>query len=519
MTRLNLTTIIQHKLSQLFTIIFQIKENDTRDVILCSNCSRPEKEATVRCLDCKEYFCCTCQTFHDGLKAMKDHTLVHVEDPRSGQNVTSMTTVKDQKCLDHDGKAKRFYCQTCEKPICIDCTVLNHRQHQRISLKDASKMQVAKLLDLVKKGEDSKKKCMNAINKTDKVAEDLNAASKDAKKKLHEIKSKYQQQLDAIFKNHETDVDLLESQRAMKLADIKKYLEIQLAKVENACELAANVTHMGSEYDIASIYPTLSASLEEIVLTTEPDFVRIGERLLGSFDEETIMKRKFLNVVSLVKGVTWVWTGQFSTFSPFGISLNQEGHVAITTKHHLRRSQAQLFSHDGSVKYTFQGPFRADLWDIAITPDNKYVLPGESEILFYDGKGNRLEYPKAVTYGLNNKPSGIRSLAVDIKGRIIVGLEGNTISIHHPDGRVLFKFATHAQTHTMGLGVTSKGNIAATFLDCTLKVMDYSGNIVKVVKPPQAVSLWKPGSICCSNSNICRESRRSKSCLSIHSRW
>ena len=359
-------------------------------------------------------------------------------------------------------------------------------------------MQVAKLLDLAKKGEDSKKKCRNAIKQTDKVAEDLVTASKDAKKKLHEIKSKYQQHLDAIFKKHETDVDLLASQRAMKLVDIKKDLETQLAKVETACELAANVTHMGSEYDIASIYPTLSASLEEIVMATAPEIMEVGDKLLGSFDEETIMKRKFLNVVSLVKGVAWVRTGQFSTFSPFGIALNQDGHVAITTKHHLRRSQAQLFSHDGSVKYTFQGPFRADLWDIVITPDNKYVLPGESEILFYDGQGNRLEYPKAVTCGMNNKPSGIRSLAVDIKGRVIVGLEGNTISIHHPDGRVISKFATHAQTHTMGLGVTSKGNIAATFLDSTLKVMDYSGNIVKVVRPPQAVSYWKPGSICCS---------------------
>ena len=453
----------------MFYTILQGKES-VGDPILCSNCSLPDKEATVRCLDCKEFFCPTCQRSHDSFKVMKQHKVISIEDLRSGKIMIPLTTTEDQKCLDHD-KSKRFYCQTCEEPICRDCTILDHRQHQFISLKDASKMQVSKLLDLAKKGENLMMKYKNAITKTEKVEENLADASKNAKEKLGEIKREYLKQLDALFRKHEADVDSLENQRATKLGDTKNDLQSQLAKVENACELASKITQMGSDYDIASIYPILSASLEEVVGETEPES---GDELLGFIFVKIIGKAKIPDAVSLVKGETWMQTRQLRTVEklsrPCRIAVNKDGNVALAN---WQRS-AKLFSHDGGVICTFKcGPFSyPPIVDIAITPDNRYVIPGKSEILFFDGQGNRLEYPEAATYDMNNKPSFIMALAVDSRGRIIVGLYENTISIHHSDGQLISKFATNVRPNFGGLAVTSTGNIVATFDDDTLQVMD-----------------------------------------------
>ena len=148
---------------------------------------------------------------------------------------------------------------------------------------------------------------------------------------------------------------------------------------------------------------------------------------------------------------------------------------------------AKLFSKDGSViKSTLRGPFNASLWYIAVTSENKYILPGDKELLFYDGKGNKLTQLKAATYDMNNKLSEIKSLAVDASDRIIVGLAGNTISIHQEDGQFISKISTHASPNYTGLDVTSNRNIVATFTDNTLQVVDYSGNNGKVIQPP----LW-----------------------------
>ena len=50
---------------------------------------------------------------------------------------------------------------------------------------------------------------------------------------------------------------------------------------------------------------------------------------------------------------------------------------------------------------------------LGITPDNRYILPGKAELLFYNDQGKRLKYPKAFTYNANNKPANLRTPAVD----------------------------------------------------------------------------------------------------------
>ena len=211
---------------------------------------------------------------------------------------------------------------------------------------------------------------------------------------------------------------------------------------------------------------------------------------------------KIPDVVTILNGITWKQSGQFNTsyscsnsFNTSAVAISQGGHVALANSF-IRT--AKLFSVDGSIKCTFKGPFKAYLWDIAVTPDDRYILPGDKELLFYDDKGNRLTYPASTTFDMKDKASDIKSLAVDSRGRIIVGLAGNTISIHQADGQFISKFATPARPNVRGLDVTSKGNIAVTFDDNTLQLMDYFGDNVKVVQPPQGVRKWEPSAVCTS---------------------
>ncbi|XP_072041977.1 uncharacterized protein [Amphiura filiformis] len=207
-------------------------------------------------------------------------------------------------------------------------------------------------------------------------------------------------------------------------------------------------------------------------------------KMLGYVGVEKVTKLEVPDVVNVLKGERWKQTGQFRTEPelsyPYGITVNSEGEVALTSL----LGSAKVFSQTGDVKYTFQGPFDASLYDIAIAPDNRYVLPGKAELLFYDSQGRMLNYPKASTYDTSNQPSNLRALAVDSRGRIIAGLESNTISIHHADGQLISKFATSDTPRW--LAVTSKGDIAATRTtgySSTLQLMDYSGNNVKEVQP------------------------------------
>ena len=142
-------------------------------------------------------------------------------------------------------------------------------------------------------------------------------------------------------------------------------------------------------------------------------------------------------------GEKWVQSGQFSTKPemtyPSGITVSKDGDITVTNMCSQALS-CKIFSQDGKVKYTFKGPFNAVPYDIGITPDNKYILPGDGEILFYDSQGNRLDYPKVPTYDTLNNTSNPFCLVADGQGRILSGLDVSTISIHSPDGQLISKF-------------------------------------------------------------------------------
>ncbi|XP_072041229.1 tripartite motif-containing protein 2-like [Amphiura filiformis] len=463
---------------------------------ICGNCNL--KKATSYCLECKEFFCKTCNTAHGTLKANKEHKIVSVEDLSSGKVMLPVTTSEDQMCKDHEGETKKFYCETCWKLICRDCIVLGHSKHQYISLKDASEKQVAKLKDLSRGSENLKKQCRGAIKKTENVEKTLAASSKDVKENLERLKNEYHKQVDAMFKRHKVRTSLVEAQNARELGYIKENLHATLAKLGSACDLATRVTQTGSDYDVTSVFPTLSASLKEMNRMTKPVAASESLAYVELIAPERVDIPDLLSVLSIKPGDKWVQTGQLNTKpglrSPYGIAVNKDGDIAVTNG---AFTSCKVYSKDGKVKCSFSGAFDAAVHDIAITADNKYILSGRGEILFFDSEGNRLNYPKVPTYDMSKKPQKPIALTVGSNGRIVAGLEGTTISTFHGNGQFISKFEVPSQPRW--LAVTAKGDIAVSFnIDRTLQLMDYSGNNVRVVQPPQEVTEWSPYSVCCS---------------------
>ena len=462
----------------------------------CSNCNQPGNPATVHCLDCKESLCETCHDSHDALKSMKRHKIVSLEEMDSGK--AAMPSPQEQTCGEHESETKRFYCETCETAICRDCILLSHREHRYLSLKEVSKKRGARLTELMQECEVLRKACGDAVQKTETIEEELESGVEVAKEKLATIISGYKDELDAILEKHEAELDTVQTERAKELHRVKDNLKTKLDTITNACDLSAKVTQTGSEYEIASMYPTLSATMEQL---NKIDTPVAADECLGYVAVEVIKMPDLAGVVGVLTGETWKKTVQFTTIEeklchPCGVIVHPDGDITLT-KAGFGKQYAHVFYNAGGVKHTFKGTFEAQLYDITLTHDNRYILPGKAEILWYDREGNPLKSSiAATTHDVNNKPSNPLTLAVDSTGKIVAGLHGNTISIHHGDGQFISRFATHATPRC--LAVTSQDQIAISFADKSLRIMDYTGNTVRVVQRPRGIQYWNPGYICCS---------------------
>ena len=81
-----------------------------------------QKAATALCVDCKIELCEQCSTKHNDMTLTKDHTLLPIS------NNDALPSRKNH-CRVHKTETVKYYCQTCNSPVCLPCTFLEHHQH------------------------------------------------------------------------------------------------------------------------------------------------------------------------------------------------------------------------------------------------------------------------------------------------------------------------------------------------------------------------------------------------------
>ena len=473
--------------------------DETQAHTTCSVCKDPKKEVSVRCIDCNLFLCDPCHKSHDGFQPMQSHQIINIE-VSSSQTLTPVSTSADRVCREHDGEAKRFYCETCSKPVCRDCIVMKQfcRDHEYTSLKEASRKQVASLIELTRQCEMVKTKCQEALKKTEQIESKFESAVKEEKEKAEKMKQEITQectrQIESMFKNFDTAVGVRETQRVHEFKRIMDNIQTTLAKIENACVLSTNVTQMGTFYDISSMHATLSKTLKEIAENPAP---AVAHEKLG----EGLVRKPVLAYPKLQKEIfNWnnVWTlvKQFSTCptlkKPRGIAVSQEGKIALTD----HDKHAAVFSMSGDLELTLEGPFVHQLYDVAITPDNRYILPANNGILSYDSRGVKEKLVNEVVTH-KGKTTHAKTVAVDSAGRIVAGLDSCTITIQNSEGSEVSTFRTPSRPRF--LAITPRNEIAVTYqgMGGALKITDYDGNDSRDLKPQNIIE-WNPAGVCCS---------------------
>lgn len=100
--------------------------------VVCELCSSPSIFlAQAYCQHCSKYICSFCEEAHKRIKTYTSHTVLNlVEIPSILENLTLGSSAAQIKmiCPDHDEELK-VYCFECDKLICRDCMLTQHKNH------------------------------------------------------------------------------------------------------------------------------------------------------------------------------------------------------------------------------------------------------------------------------------------------------------------------------------------------------------------------------------------------------
>ncbi|XP_072019654.1 E3 ubiquitin-protein ligase TRIM45-like [Amphiura filiformis] len=451
---------------------------------LCSKCEKPDNQAIVYCKDCKHYLCQSCFDVHKAWDAMKHHRIATTEDLISGK--VTLSDVNDQYCAKHEGEEKKFYCETCKKPVCRDCIVLKQccRDHDTVPLKQAVDKHLIHVNKAMKKCSKKRQQCQKVIDKAENVQRALSSSADKAKDDLKRKETAYVKIIQNIFGNFICDIKRSEKESSEKLCKVKDSLSMDQTKIESALVQGEGISRPGSPYEVMSRCNSVLNSLKE---ASKVELDTVDETLANVPIPDT----------AWILGHNWKQKGQIKVpcmngSGPTGIAVTSDGIVAVCVDDRvlvLSKSGDLMHTIDDGIKLGGNG-------DVGITSTDGFVIPkANRRCKAYDSKYKLLS--KFKTYDANNKPSAARAVTVDKNGCIILGMGDKAISIHNADGSLKSSFAIPDTPSR--IAVTSHEKIVVTtYNNHTLQLFNYSGECLLTFDPPPEVNTWEPVYVCCS---------------------
>ena len=116
----------------------------------CGTCDE-NNNATCYCFVCQNFLCKDCFEAHQRLKTTRSHRNVLI-DKLQVQDVEELIQ-RPAMCSQefHENQPLEFYCEECNVPICLKCSVVSHNRHTMTDTQKAAQVQKIQMAEVVKK--------------------------------------------------------------------------------------------------------------------------------------------------------------------------------------------------------------------------------------------------------------------------------------------------------------------------------------------------------------------------------
>ena len=200
--------------------VLAIKECNTTGV-KCGNCDKRSKESHY-CFQCCAFWCGECITFHNGMKANKDHYALALEDFQDHDFENILKRPIFCAIPGHEKKEMEFFCNICEVAICNACALTNHDGHGKILLEQAANERKLRVKSAI---ESQRKRAQTKRSKITKLDESLKEVQEQAARVMRNVQE-YADSIHAAIEAKKLEIfDDVERRTKESLQEIGKQKE------------------------------------------------------------------------------------------------------------------------------------------------------------------------------------------------------------------------------------------------------------------------------------------------------
>ena len=228
--------------------------------LICELCDSGDSGVS-RCTNCSVFMCEFCVTAHKRINTFKGHQILSLEEVKA---LGSHALVKPAFCEKHSGETLKLFCKTCQKTICRDCTIVDHREHKYDFIADVAEKERNAVRAVLKETKAKERAVAEGLKAVQTMKSCVQRKVLEVNK---QVDSFFDEQIKALEYNHanlkheattqgEVKVKQLESQAEM--------LSLLLAQLKSSIEFTDRAISDGDDVKLLSMKKQLTQRLSQL---------------------------------------------------------------------------------------------------------------------------------------------------------------------------------------------------------------------------------------------------------------
>ncbi|KAL9976175.1 hypothetical protein ACROYT_G013441 [Oculina patagonica] len=245
-----------------FMTLLRMQDNTSSSgkALICELCDSGDLGVS-RCTNCSVFMCEFCVTAHKRINTFKGHQILSLDEVKA---LGSQALIEPAFCEKHGGETLKLFCKTCQKTICRDCTIVDHREHKYDFIADVAEKERNAVRAVLKETKAKERAVGEGLKAVQMMKGSVQRKVSEVSKQVDSFFDEQIKALEYYRANLKHEATIQGEVRVKQLESQTEMLSLLLAQLKSSIEFTDQAISDGDDVKLLSMKKQLIQRLSQL---------------------------------------------------------------------------------------------------------------------------------------------------------------------------------------------------------------------------------------------------------------